>query len=295
MVFNIDQDIKKLRLAITIVALLLMATVIIVAVHEFLRHRKTEVIELISCDQGADRCASCHQDQMLNGKTADAPLAHRLHNLNQISCSCCHGGTAQALVADAAHLWIGHDQQDSRMREPYIQESCVRCHTVGIKGSEQLQSGAAFYIGLGCALCHGGRANGADLNLAGPKLSTLTRQSASEIKQKIFDPGINSVMPSYRQSLTENVRATNELIMFVQSLTYKQTANAKTSAALWSCNNCHVGKGGSASGNYKHRCPSLAKFACANCHAEAKLNSSQECPRITQERPACGVCHQEVQ
>ena len=310
MAFDAERDARRLRGAVTAASLLVLAAMAVVGWHELGRHRATTVVETLACDGGPDRCASCHDDVLAMSRRRNTdpssrsssspavPAEHLAHDLTRIACSCCHGGTPASLVAGPAHEWTGHGVRDPLMRAPAIEESCARCHPVGIRGSEALTRGARLYLGLGCALCHGGRSAGTgtavNATLSAPKLQTLTRQSAQEIEHKLREPGTGSPMPAYAALLNQDAQATSELVSFVQSLALPRATLAREPLVSAPCTTCHAGVGGRASGLYQHRCPALAQLACGACHTGVIPDSGRECPRIALERPSCTVCHEDA-
>lgn len=193
------------------------------------------------------------------------------------------------------------------MLQPHIQASCARCHVPGAKeGQERLEQGAWLYLGLGCALCHplteGGR-GGLDY---GPDLTAIGRKSLDDLKASLLDPAANfpgSTMPSFRHALEMEPEATENLLIYLESLVldrYPDCGNREKSQGLVGrpCADCHAGENGRAGGRMQHGCPYLVKRAaelrCSNCHSSAGPAfgpGEGQCPVLQQHMEACAACH----
>ncbi len=291
MPFDPSMDKKRLSLWLFLAALALLAALMLTAFCEHERALPDRVVELTSAEGGVDRCASCH------AKTLRAPRGpHATHDLDEMGCAVCHGGTPLALEAEAAHSWKGRMTIDPRLTAPGIEASCSRCHPTGIEGSENAERGAEHYVALGCALCHGGAA--ANGPLVGPELRREGRRRNEDILETLRSPNPGSVMPSYRELLAQDEATTRELLLYTASLGLTKLeawqARAARGAAVTIDTSCQVCHGeGTPSVAYEHTCPDLRQgtLTCAGCHDGAIPKSTKPCPRVEAERPRCGVCH----
>ena len=292
MVPDLDADGRVLRVVVTLSSLALAAAVGLAAAREVGRLGRREVVDLGTPGGGPDRCATCHA-AALSQPGESGPLAHRQHDVPRLGCVSCHGGTGRALVASAAHSRPGSSDVDPMLRGPGLEASCARCHPPGIAGAPHLARGATLYVGLGCALCHGGRdAGGAAL--AGPELRKIGLQAPADVRKKLDDPGAGSPMPAFRALLAESEPDAADLVLFVRALMLPPLRSTTDALVRAPCTSCHAGL--RASGGYRHRCPFIgaADFACARCHAAGVPRSTRDCPRVTAERATCAVCHGEA-
>jgi hypothetical protein len=296
-VLDLSRDALCLRRLVSLASLLLVASLAWAAARELGRDRTPHVLEIEGTLGEPDRCLSCH-----TGVLADASVeAHGWHALARIGCGVCHGGTPRALEARAAHRRQGELLPDVMMQRPGIESSCARCHPPGIRGADHLARGARLYLGLGCAVCHGGL--GSTFGLSGPELRQIMLRP-DEVRRKLLEPGItaaprdesaasateSSPMPSYQDALGKDEQAMADLVTFVRALALAPLRPDPPFAEA-RCDTCHAR--GSPSGRYVHTCPFLQRsdLACARCHAGGPPDRPGDCPRIEAERPACSICH----
>jgi mono/diheme cytochrome c family protein len=288
---ELDADARVLRVVVTLSAFALAGAIGLATAREVGRLGRREVVDLGTSASGPDRCATCHA-AALSAPGDSGPLAHRQHDVPRLGCVTCHGGTGRALVAAAAHARPGSTGVDPLMRGPGLEASCARCHPPGITGAPHLARGATLYVGLGCALCHGGRGDG-DAALAGPALRRVGLQEPVEVRRKLDDPGAGSPMPAFRTLLAQSEPDAGDLVLFVRALMLPPLRSTTDALVRAPCTSCHVGA--RASGRYRHACPfvSAPDLACQRCHAAGVPASPRDCPRIAAERATCAVCHGE--
>lgn len=268
-----------------------------------------EILEVRSCDGAADRCVTCHLGiDGANPVELPRPFGGHGpgltgHAARIIGCSACHGGAPRALD-DRAHRLAGSAQRDPLMTEPHVQASCGRCHVPGsVAGTQRLAQGAQLYLGLGCALCHPVGTSGKGGLDYGPDIAAAGRRTPKELKISLFEPEADfkgSTMPSFRLALEPEPTATENLIIFLESLALGRASSCgerdpTQALAMAPCTTCHAGEAGAASGRLTHRCSFIVHRAdelrCSRCHASELPPGSADCPVVLAHRSACSVCH----
>jgi hypothetical protein len=282
---DLGRDARYARRLELAAAVLLVSTLAFAAQRELGRLPRA-VLEL-QLASGPDRCVTCHEAAI--ARAAGAPAAHREHELARLGCGVCHGGTPRALAAGDAHARSGEAGRDPALTGPLLEASCARCHPPGIAGAPRLAAGAQLYLGLGCALCHGGLGGGS--SLVGPELRRLGRTDPVELRAKILEPGAGSPMPVFRAALEGHEAELTDLLVYVRALGLGRLVGGPEALVDAPCTSCH--QGSRASGSYRHRCPFILRgdLTCARCHPAGVPATSRDCPRLKAERPACGVCH----
>jgi hypothetical protein len=329
---HLTRDQRRWYFIISLLALLLLGALFTVALRE---HRtewrliqrsfysrglsdtseSLEIVQNLSCTGELDRCKTCHMGIGRGLVKESTPKLFREHSLNldahapgKVGCTACHGGKGRALTEKEAHGSLAGEERDPRMREPFIQASCARCHVPGAKkGQERLLEGARLYLGLGCALCHPLSDEGRGGWDFGPDLKADAPLSLAYLEESLLEPSRNfkgSTMPSFRLALERDRKAMESLLIYLVSLPIGQSPGCglqqqKSSGLVASpCSGCHAGEAGRANGRLQHECPYLLErkesLRCGQCHngdiPEGKRHKNY-CPAIAKQRSACIACH----
>ncbi len=266
-----------------------------------------------ACTGELDRCVTCHpgkdggkgksgrRDLFLDAHAADIAV----HFDGSIGCSVCHGGNGRALESAAAHLWAG--QKEPRLKRPYLEAACARCHVPGEGGTEHLMRGALLYLELGCQMCHPLNSRGLGGWDFGPDLTRPGLRSLAQFERSLLDPTADfaeSTMPSFAATFSDRREQLEDLLVYLLSLSLagerscpgpRVRADALAGA---SCTMCHAGDAGRASGRLRHACRYILDRAdelrCSGCHRE-KIGPDAETSgcAVQPHRRHCSACHQE--
>ena len=249
-------------------------------------------------------CTSCHPF------AKHRPVAGH-PKLEALGCVPCHGGSAQATEAAAAHSPQLGEGRDPFLPKGHYQVACGRCHILGqVKGMERLVEGHRSYFRGTCMGCHGpGRTPpeiGPSLQKVAPKPVAYLRRWLLDSRSVLATASMWSLRdPTYQDYFADtpegNARL-DALIGYVLMVSDSPQRAALASQGMRPklridapCSGCHLTE--KKASTTPHRCVWLKRnesLRCSRCHSAGQgraIRPAGLCPQIAGASHLCKTCH----
>lgn len=152
------------------------------------------------CGSQASSCKNCHEVQGQDPVNSDGTGWHQSHAFGDF-CAICHGGNAQSMIADEAHMGMVAPLYD-------IQASCMACHPTDLDAMANVYATA-----LGVEIGAGGPTDASGAASSGTTSSTAAGSAAPAASAPPAASGVMVVDTSNVEGLVDYNQQYNETVL----------------------------------------------------------------------------------